>query len=354
MNIHTIITHIHPHLDEIVAIWLLLLFGELLFPGVKRAKIVYWDTGGLTPDGRSAEEWEAKGYLLIGIGKGRFDEHSSSQETTERQKDQCSATLVAKALGVDQEPALGLILKYTLNNDAKGSSNPFDVVDRIKLFYSQKPNNPELALNWVFDYMDAKFDEQKGFFNATKEQFERSAKVEKIIGPKEMELTLVSIESDNEQINKYARSDYGINADIVAVKRSTGNVQVFFNQKRGLKPYDLIKILRSEEQIASGNIFISDWSQLSTYGKAFDKDVWYFQENTQTIMNGSLTAKVPPTKLSFEKIIWAIKIGLNPEYFENDDCFSDICRGKECPFYKYGLSRCRNVRREKTMIDDKK
>lgn len=348
---YTIITHKKPHLDEVVAIWLLRKFGENSFPRIKEAKVEYWQTGGLTPDGRSPEEWESEGNILIGIGRGRFDEHNDSSSSSERQAGECSATLVAKYLGIEKDPALEQILRYTLNNDSKGSSSPFDLANCIKLFNSQLPGASEIPLEWTAMALDAKYEEQSSFFNETKVEFDKLAKIETIKWANGRIFTFVFIESDSEQMNKFARSEFGCNADIVMIKRSSGNVQIFFNQKTGLKPYDLIKILRTEEQIAQfGEIKFNDWKQLSSYGTSYEGDVWYMQENTQTIMNGSITAKIPATKMSNETLLFAIRMGLNPDQFESEReeiCKKGNCDGKNCPLYKYGLSRCANVRRPK-------
>ena len=347
MKVRVIVTHHRPHLDEIVSIWILRKFGESTFPGVSTAKVEYWSTGGATIDGRTPEEWEADGYILIGVGRGRFDEHCDTTQIAERQNGECAATLVAKALGVYEDPALEGILKYTLSNDSKGSSGPFEIASIVQVMHARSPENPSEAVDWVLRAIDVKYWEQYTFFNATKPEFESLAKIEKIIGPNGRELTFVFLESDNEQINKFARSSFGANADVVAIKRSSGNVQIFFNQRAGIKPFDLIRILRAEEQSISGDIICTDWRTLSVCGKAYDGDVWYLMDKTYTIMNGSLTAKgVPPTKIPFEKVLWAIKTGLNPDQFEDQhsiQCRTGKCT-KDCSFYKYGLSRCKEVR----------
>lgn len=51
-------------MDEIAAIWILRKFGEEKFPGVSKAPIEFWNNGGNTPDGRSADEYERDGILL--------------------------------------------------------------------------------------------------------------------------------------------------------------------------------------------------------------------------------------------------------------------------------------------------
>ena len=63
-----IVTHSRPHLDEIAAIWILRKFGEQTFPGISTAQLIFWETGGQTPDGRSSQEYDNEGYLLLGVG----------------------------------------------------------------------------------------------------------------------------------------------------------------------------------------------------------------------------------------------------------------------------------------------
>ena len=47
-----IVTHERPHLDEIVAIWLLRRFGETRFPGISQAKVSYTAIVRNGPDAR--------------------------------------------------------------------------------------------------------------------------------------------------------------------------------------------------------------------------------------------------------------------------------------------------------------
>jgi hypothetical protein len=81
-SFHTIVTHVRPHLDEILAILFLRRFGESRFPGVSTAKLVLWDAGPLTPDRRPASDYANEGYVLIGVGGSRFDEHATLDTDT--------------------------------------------------------------------------------------------------------------------------------------------------------------------------------------------------------------------------------------------------------------------------------
>ncbi len=66
MNNMIIITHRKPHLDEVVAAWLLTTFD----PALKDATFEFV---GYSTDGRNVPTGEQ--YVAIGVGRGKFDEH---------------------------------------------------------------------------------------------------------------------------------------------------------------------------------------------------------------------------------------------------------------------------------------
>ena len=350
---HTIVTHVNPHLDEITAIWLLRRFGEKKFLGISTAKITFWSTGGQAPDGRSAEDYEREGILLIGIGGGCFDEHPANGSA--RKKGECAATLVAKALGVDNDPALEKILKFAVNSDLKGTSHLFDLASIVKVLHQEYPDNPEKVMEWATIGLEAKYQEQLQFFNAAielaKADFEKDANIENILGPHGRTLKMATIISDNPQMSKFARSDYGGNADIVIQQRSSGNVQIFTNRFSGLVLYDVVQMIRLAEQEVKGKIVTTDWKELASEGKVEGVEEWYFQKAGQMLLNGSLTAtQVPSTRLSLEKIKEIVRIGVNPMAFQPErapGCQQGVCSStlrQPCPWYQFGLHRCREIR----------
>ncbi len=343
---HTLVTHERPHFDEIVAFWLLRKFGETIFLGISTAKVVFWATGGGTPDGRSAEEWERDGFLPIGIGGGRFDEHPSTGNG--RKEGECAATLVAKAIGVHENPALELLLKYVLDNDTKGAGHPMDIAHLATLLYQLYPDNPEKVMEWVTEGIETKYREQLDFWIGTREEYERVAETEEIACLEDRTLQMVTVVSDSEQMNKFARFQ---GAAVVIQKRSTGNVQIFTNKKFGLVLEDVAQMLRLAEQEAKGEVVTTEWHELATEGKVPGAEEWFFHEKLQALLNGSSTAKdVPPTSLPLEVIQEAVRIGLNPSVFEPEhayDCRRGICTATArtpCPWYSWGLHRCRKIR----------
>jgi len=343
---HTIVTHENPHLhfDETLVIWLLRKFGEQVFPGISTAKIKSWGTGGTTPDGRSAREYEQEGTLLVGIGKGRFDDHPDANG--KRKEHECATTLVAKALGLRDEPALQELFEFAVSSDRNAGNHPFDIANVAKASH-QGHLSPKEIMAWVMKGIEIKYQEQLRFFNAAKREFEQNSKVEEIQGPRRM-LKMVSIVSDDTQMNKFARSVHGAKADIVIhKKRSSGNVLIFTNAKSGLVLYDIAQMINLAEQEAEGEINTTDWKILSAEGM-IPGGRWFFLQKGQMLLNGSLTApEVPPTEIPLEKIKEIVRIGVNPKRFEpkrEKRCKLGNCTAtmrNRCLWYGFGLHRCR-------------
>ena len=342
-QITKIATHVRPHLDEIVAIWLLIMFGAKKYPGVAEAIIEYWADGGETPDGQAASEYEANGYLLVGTGGGRFDEHGRNGDAGKN--GDCAATLVAKDLGIDQDSTLAKILKFTLTNDLRGASHPFDLSAIIKAMYQANPEDPEKVIAWAIEALTAKYLEQKAFVEAQTTELEKAEVLTIMVGAKEA--TLVVIESDNELVSKAARSKDGLDAAIVVQKCSSGNVQIYVNKRHGLQLFDLAQMLRLEEQHLKGNIVTRDWKVLSAEGKVDGAEEWYFHHEGQMLLNGSLSAPdVSPTQISLERIKQAITIAVNSRCLPEHCADSRQCTFRDCSWYGLGLHRCRKIRYE--------
>ena len=342
--------HERPHLDEITAVFLLNLFGEEKFPGISQAGIVFWKTGGETPEAL-ADVCQSEGILAIGTGWGPFDEHPSP--TQAGKSGECAATLVAKALGINDDPILEPTLRFVLTSDTRGSSNPFDLAALVKTMHEKCPDDPIGVMTWAMQALEAKYQEQRRFLVDTAREFHEKARVDRVTGPRGQAMTMVVICSDNELMNKFARSSHGVKADIIIQKWSIGNVQIFVNKKSGLTLYDVAQMLRLAEQEREGKVITTDWKELGAEGKVKGAERWYFHVGLMALMNGSLTAKgVPPTRLSLGEIVEMVKIGIDPSTFEPSrasDCQKGKCTSSSknpCSWYKLGLHRCRLIRHE--------
>ncbi len=346
MKFDLIITHHRPHLDEIVAIWLLRKFGKTRYPGVGDARLESWSNGGATIDGRPASDYEKNGILLVGVGGGRFDEHPGVN--VERKQGKSAAQLVAEDLGVDDEPALDMILDFVNKNDIKGFGNPLDLANLVLVMYQDHPTDEVIA--WATVGVEARYAERRSFFTEAKREFEMKARVMEVPRPSG-KIKMAVIESDNDQVAKFAKSKSGCNAALVIQKRSTGNVQILVNKKSGVRIYDIVQMIRYVEQEIRGKIVTTDWGALASEGKVAGAENWFFHEEGQMLLNGSLTVTdMPPTLIPLERIVEIAKIGLDNGSFEPGfaaRCLKGKCassRSNPCPWYAYGLHRCRSLR----------
>jgi len=127
-------------------------------------------------------------------------------------------------------------------------------------------------------------------------------------------LRVVAIRSDNEQMNRAARSVDSELAVIVQL-RSTGHVQIFSNHikcRRDLRP--IFARLRDMEYRRCGNRGYLSRDQLCSGGTLPEVRAWFGFEKFGAIIgifNSSLTTTdVPPTRLTMSEILWCVREGL--------------------------------------------
>jgi hypothetical protein len=337
-----ILTHERPHLDEIVAIWLLRRFGEQRFPGIGAAAVEFTSIRRLQEAGRKPEDYEADGTLLLGIGGGRFDEHPTLDEG--RKTGDCATTLVARELGISDDPSLAKILRFVRAADVDGNASPFDISYVVKLLHNRCPDNAQWVMEWALVGIEAKYEEQRRFFTVVKPEFDAKARVEEIeVGKKR--LRVVTVDSDEEGIHKYARSEHGARAAIVIQRRSTGNVAVFGNKQAGVDLREAAKLIRLAEREAKGLAPAPDDERLLAEGYAPGAEEWFYHRQGQMLLNGSLTqADVPPTRLSLDRIAELVKIGVDPTRVKPLCQSTGRCIGEVCDWYAWQLARCTRLR----------
>jgi hypothetical protein len=408
-RLHTIITHRDPDIDEIEAIRILKRHGEKTYPGVSEA--VVKTVGKRDSVGKNVDELEAEGTLCVGIGGGRFDEHPFGDRT--RRDGECAATLVAKYIGADQNPALRANIAYALKRNYSADTGEFEIAPLAKLAFRylshsgdaskdaemenqilsscffllnavednetaltsgkapekkavksmseyitewmlkrfSVPTSKDQVFYWIMQYakkhgvaddgkvetsfdladlvtlaqrfsyseedlvraidilLDAIWHKYRNFFVDCKRDFDspttRGATIER--GAEKFLVT--SVLSSNPEIAKYCRSQYGRYAGVV-IKRdpTTGNTQIFFNQKYGLDPKPIARELRVAERKVKGLTDNLDNETLVSQGKVAGAEEWYF--DGFQLLNGSHTADEVPTRLSREEVEQAVMRGL--------------------------------------------
>lgn len=320
-------THDNPHLDEIGALWLIEKFCTKEF----------------------LEKYAKNKMILVGIGGGDFDEHPMAGQ--ERKNGDCAMSLVAKALGVEKDPALEKILKFITNNDLKGSSHPFDLASLLSARYQCSCNGaPEKVIRATINDLETFYELQRRFFACAKADFEKKATID-VVKNGDRELKIVSIDSDDPQISKFARSSHGCDAAVVIQKKTSGHIQIFTNKRHGVMLFDMAQMIRVAEQKAKGAILVRDWKTLSSEGAIEGVPEWYFHREGQMLLNGSLTnTDVAPTHLSVKRIRSFVQIALDHQNYPQShavECKRGICTStfnNPCEFYPYGLHRCRKIR----------
>ena len=341
VSVVKLVTHENPHLDEIVAFLLLRLFGEKMFPGVAQAPVEFCRTGGECPNGKTADEYEKEGVLFIGTGRGRFDEHGKKRAGEAL----CAATLVAEQLDIRENPALRLLLKETLDNDAYASAGLTDLASVIKAMYLQGIN-PLEVINWATRGIEALYAQQLRYQEAVAElseaivdEVEAGGKIYKV----------VSIVSDNPEIQRAARSK-DLNSAVVIQQKKTGHIQIFTNQgqiRRNIR--DIVRIVRIAESQAKGRTTRLPWKELEVTERISEIPEWYYMVPGENLLNGSLTATdVPPTNLSFNRVRELVKLALSHQFDPDhvEQCLLGNCthKDKPCVLFLWGFSWCRKIR----------
>lgn len=118
-SIKYLMTHTRPHRDEIYAIFLLMRYGKVMYPGIEHSEIIISEN----PEGYSFDKLISMGQIPIGVGGGLFDEHKKDG----RLKNESSASLVAKHLGVEELLEVKTILKAVTGTDQNGSPSKYDL-----------------------------------------------------------------------------------------------------------------------------------------------------------------------------------------------------------------------------------
>ncbi len=89
-KITRIVTHRFPDLDALLCCWLLRRFGESRYPGIAEVPIDFWNAGDL-PEGKTPEDLEREGTLLVDTGGGAWTRMSSKETLAEGRRGRTSA-----------------------------------------------------------------------------------------------------------------------------------------------------------------------------------------------------------------------------------------------------------------------
>ncbi len=301
-------THVGAHFDEYVAIVALRDHGEDLFPGVSTAHVTYMGADEALPDGKTASDLEREGVLLVGVGRGRFDEHAERNDNPLIRV--CCATLVARALGLDEDPAWDRILKYASRIDSTASAGAFDLATTVKNMHAAHPDDPDAVLAWATMAIRAAMFQDIDYHHRAREDF-RNVIVEHIEDASGCTYTFATVESDALTIAKFVRSSDGCQADIVLVRRSNGSAFIATNQRRKLELGPALRRIRKAEFKAKGIDVPVDDDVLAQADSVPGLPEWYFHRRGRMLLNGgNSTRGTSPTRLSTEDLRTHLRDGI--------------------------------------------
>lgn len=308
--IHTVAMYPRPHPDNIVALWLLREFGREQFPGIESCKLEFWNQ---VPAGKTADQYETEGVLLIDIGAGKFDHH---REEHHNDKQTCATTLVAKFLGVNERPELRKLLEYVRRDDLEGrgivSKDPIDrafglsaVVMNLNRDY---PDHPEFVIEMVSRIVLAHYHEEykrKVLMPQEWAELQQTGRaVQFSVSAGNEVLKIVTIESDSKALVGFLRAVGDVQADVVVQRLSSGHTNVVTRQtNRRLNLLATVAAMRQAEAVKLGiqlNVTAEQWQKPR---RLEGIDAWYFDTAANTIQNGGAAAEnVPTTLLSLAEI----------------------------------------------------
>lgn len=310
--IHTIAVYRRLHTDNICAVFLLQEFGEEFFPGIKDAKVELWDR---EPEGKTADEMEKEGYLLVDMGEGKFDHHH--HDNYDAVKTDCASTLVAKYLDIDQMPALRKLLTFVKRDDLEGRGIVSkDVIDRmfglpalILNLVKAYPSHPDYVIDIVKRIFQAHYFEQYTRTVLMPLEFETlknsgKAVIKKMSAGNE-ELNVVLIETDSNTMAGFLRAVEDVKADIVVVRRSTGHINIITKDRKPRVDFRFtVRRLREEEALKKGIELEATEHELEKTGRIEAVKEWYYDTAANTLQNGGAAAvdSVPPTSLQLEDV----------------------------------------------------
>lgn len=346
--IHTIVIFPRPHPDNIVAILLLWLFGEKEFPGIRKAKIDFWNK---VPEGKTADQLEKEGVLLIDLGGGKFDHHSEEKNKTKGEE--CATTLVAKYLRIQDDPALEKLIAYVKRDDLEGrgiiSKDPLDrafgLSGIIMNLNREYPQNPKKVLELVIPIFLAHYHEERKRMTVLPEVWEKiqkegKADIFEVFQGKKL-IKVIMVENDDPSLIGFLRASPKTKADVVAQKLSSGHINIITRQWRKVNLDDVAVMIRVAEARKKQTILeIKRPEDLAKPNRLNGVEEWYYDTVANSIQNGGIQPEgILPTKFEFSQIKEILKASLNPNTL-SESCPKNKCLKEECDFYDYHLKRC--------------
>jgi hypothetical protein len=311
VNYQKIIIPVRPHPDVIAGIFLLKSFGNEQYPGISNAKIEIMQE---LPAGENGASLEAKGILALDIGGGKFDHHNGNENLSQ---------LIAKDLGINEDPSIAKLLAYAQRDDKYGlgtiSQDPLDKafgLSGLIACLNRAIEDHEKVIEVVFPLLAAHCLEEGKRTKELPREFEKNLQDKKAevfeITQEKKNLKVVMLESDNASMAGWLKSSIGVKADVVCQIKSSGHVNIMTRPLKKVDLRQLAILLRNEEAKTKGITLNYPLAELTKPGKLAEVPEWYYDNATNSILNGSVNPKgIAPTGIPLEKIKVLVREGLS-------------------------------------------
>lgn len=312
----TIVLPTRPQPDTLVAIFLLRTLGSEKYPGVRNAKIEFWQ---VLPPGENEAALTARGIILIDIGGGTFDHHVSTSKTA-------TAELVANELGIRDDPAITKLIEYARRDDFYGkgtvSNDPLDrafglsaLVANLNRSYV---NEPEKVVKYVMPILDAHYREEVRRTHELPAEFENLRQQGGIdtfeVRQRDKKLRAVILTSESASMAGFLRSQNGGQFDVVAQWLPSGHVNILTRPAKRVDLRSLAVLLRIEETNRSGIVIDQTPENLAQPGRLSEISQWYYDPATNSIQNGGLNpTDIAPTKILHSEFRKILELGLSEQ-----------------------------------------
>ena len=298
--------HRNLDIDEVIALWILINFGKLFFPGVESATIHFVDPAMVDS---TYEELLAKGILCVGFGGGPFDEHAEAK----RPEDTSAASLVATALGVRYSTGVRQQVDYAVEKDHSTATGKKELALLVKSAFrfllvkiddaDERDTKIMDILAAAFILLDADCAQEKAFEDCALD-YAQERNETFFVKPDGKHLRIVSVISSNPEMQKYCRTENGGYAGVVIQRQKSGHTQIHFDHRQVDKDLTarIIKLIRITERRNNGCFGHLSCDELMADKCVEGAECWYYEYDKRLILNGSLTQSKPPTSLSRDLI----------------------------------------------------
>ena len=288
MSIKTIALPTRSQPDTIIAIFILKQFGGEKFLGIADA---LYEVMPRMKEGETNETLLKQGILPVDIGGGVFDHHSKPFQTT-------ASNLVSEYLGVRDNPALTKLLQFAERDDFYGkgiiSNDPLDrafgLSGLIGSLNRKYVNEPGRVIDIVLPLIEAFYTEENKRSFEMPQEYEDKVKAGKAeifeVRQRGRFLKCIFIETDNASMAGFLRSKGGGGFDVVALKLSSGHINILTKPITKPDLRSLVVLVRIQETEARGLALNGEPEKLSVTGTMKEVPEWYYDPATNSLLNG--------------------------------------------------------------------